>query len=196
MKLEKRTLKKEVEQKHIIHNKVKKILIIIGSASDVAVLEKLFQLLQDLNIPYDVEIASAHRDEEKVKTLAKTASKNGYGVIITAAGMANALSGTVAALATSIPVIGIPISKDDEYGVLYSTMMMPPGTVVLSVGFNAAVNAGLGAAKILAIHDEKVLQRIEKWQEKETEKRNAKNAEALKLFPGQIEGEKDRKSVV
>jgi len=128
-----------------------KVGIIIGSRSDLPVIEKVEAQLKEFGIDYDVTVASAHRTPKKVEQYAKTAESK-YDLIIAAAGMAAALPGTVAAH-TILPVIGIPIHTNALSGhdALFSIVQMPPGVPVASVAIDGAKNAAILAAQILAL---------------------------------------------
>lgn len=141
-----------------------KVGIIMGSASDIPVVEKGTKVLDELGIPYEVAIASAHRTPRDVEGYAVNASKRGLQVIIAAAGLSAALPGVVAA-ATSLPVIGIPVKGGalDGLDALLSVTQMPPGVPVGSVGLNASLNACLMAARIIAISDSEISGRLEAW---------------------------------
>ncbi len=131
---------------------MKKVAIIMGSDSDLPVVTPAIRQLRDLGIETEVRVMSAHRTPEAAHDFSKNAIANGFGVIIAAAGMAAHLGGVLAA-STTLPVIGIPCSAKvlDGTDALYSTVMMPPGIPVATVGINAAKNAALLAAEILAV---------------------------------------------
>ena len=132
---------------------MKKVGIVMGSDSDLKVVEKAILTLKDLDIPYEVHIYSAHRTPMQAHDFSANARGRGFGVIIAAAGMAAHLAGAIAAN-TTLPVIGIPIaSKLEGMDALLSTVMMPPGIPVATVGIDGAKNAALLAAQILAIED-------------------------------------------
>ncbi len=133
---------------------MKKIGIIMGSDSDLPVVQKALDTLKGLNIPYEVHIYSAHRTPEAVRIFSQNARANGFGAIIAAAGMAAHLAGAVAAN-TTLPVIGIPCrgSALDGIDALLSTVQMPSGIPVATVAINGAVNAALLCAQILAVED-------------------------------------------
>ena len=132
---------------------MKKVGIVMGSDSDLKVVEKAILTLKDLDIPYEVHIYSAHRTPMQAHDFSANARERGFGVIIAAAGMAAHLAGAIAAN-TTLPVIGIPIaSKLEGMDALLSTVMMPPGIPVATVGIDGAKNAALLAAQILAIED-------------------------------------------
>ncbi|MDQ4063977.1 MAG: 5-(carboxyamino)imidazole ribonucleotide mutase [Actinomycetota bacterium] len=136
--------------------------ILVGSKSDMPVLEKCTARLEELGIEYEIEVRSAHRDPEGVSEYAGTARDRGLQVIICAAGMAAHLAGAVAAR-TVLPVIGIPIAAGPLNGFdsLLSTVQMPSGVPVATVAVNGAVNAAVLAAQILALSDPELLERLE-----------------------------------
>lgn len=144
-----------------------KIGIIMGSASDIPIIEKGVKVLDELGIPYEVAIASAHRTPHDVEGYAVNAAKRGIEVLIAAAGLSAALPGVVAA-ATNLPVIGIPIKGGalDGLDALLSVTQMPPGVPVASVGLNASLNACLMAARIIAVHDSEIYEKLEEWTKK------------------------------
>ena len=133
---------------------MKKIGILMGSASDLPTVEKTIDTLKALEIPFEVHVYSAHRTPEEARDFALNARANGFGAIIAAAGMAAHLAGAVAAN-TTLPVVGIPCKSASLDGIdaLLSTVMMPPGVPVATVGINGAVNAALLCAEILAVTD-------------------------------------------
>ena len=136
--------------------------ILVGSKSDMPILEKCTARLEDLGIEYEIEVRSAHRDPEGVSEYAGTARDRGLQVIICAAGMAAHLAGAVAGR-TVLPVIGIPIAAGPLNGFdsLLSTVQMPSGVPVATVAVNGAVNAAVLAAQILALSDPELLERLE-----------------------------------
>lgn len=131
------------------------VSIIMGSTSDLPVMEKAAQLLNDMHVPFEMNALSAHRTPEAVEEFAKNASLRGIKVIIAAAGMAAALPGVIAAN-TTLPVIGVPIKGAvlDGMDALYSIIQMPPGIPVATVAINGAMNAAILAVQILALSDE------------------------------------------
>jgi len=145
-----------------------KVMILIGSESDRAVMEESSKYLDYFGIDNELIVASAHRTPDKVRTLAGEAAGKGYGLIITAAGMAAALPGVVAAY-TSLPVLGVPLDGGLPGGVdaLYSIVQMPAGIPVgtLAVGKAGARNAAILAARIFALTDEKVASRVEAFRQ-------------------------------
>jgi 5-(carboxyamino)imidazole ribonucleotide mutase len=141
-----------------------KVGIIMGSASDIPIVEKGVQVFDELKIPFEVAIASAHRTPGDVANYAKNAKIRGIEVIIAVAGLSAALPGVVAA-ETTLPVIGVPVKGGalDGLDALLSITQMPPGVPVASTGLNGAKNACLMAARIIAVHDEAVSKRLEEW---------------------------------
>jgi len=136
------------------------VSIIMGSASDLPVMEKAMQQLEELQIPFEVNALSAHRTPEAVETFAKEAEGRGVAVIIAAAGMAAALPGVIAAN-TALPVIGVPIKGMlDGLDALLSIVQMPPGIPVATVGVNGAANAAILAAEMIALRDADVAARV------------------------------------
>ncbi|MBR2907509.1 MAG: 5-(carboxyamino)imidazole ribonucleotide mutase [Clostridia bacterium] len=133
---------------------MKKVAVIMGSDSDLPVVEKAINVLKEYEIPFSVHVYSAHRTPDEAATFAESAQKNGYGVMIAAAGMAAHLAGAIAAR-TTLPVIGIPVKSAclDGVDALYSTVMMPSGMPVATVAINGAANAALLAVQILALSE-------------------------------------------
>ena len=133
---------------------MKKIGILMGSDSDLPVVRKAADTLRSLDIPYEVHIFSAHRTPLEAAEFARTAAVNGFGAIIAAAGMAAHLAGAIAA-STTLPVVGIPMKSGALGGIdaLLSTVQMPSGIPVATVGIDGAVNAALLCAEMLAISD-------------------------------------------
>jgi 5-(carboxyamino)imidazole ribonucleotide mutase len=130
-----------------------KVSIIMGSTSDLPIMEASAKFLNDMHIPFEMNALSAHRTPEKVEEFAKNAHKRGIRVIIAAAGMAAHLPGVIAAM-TTLPVIGVPIKASLEgMDALLAIVQMPPGIPVATVGINGAQNAAILAAEILAIGD-------------------------------------------
>lgn len=133
------------------------VSIIMGSTSDLPVMEKAAQLLNDMQVPFEMNALSAHRTPHEVEEFAQNARQRGIKVIIAAAGMAAALPGVIAAN-TTLPVIGVPIkgSMLDGMDALYSIIQMPPGIPVATVAINGAMNAAILAVQMIALSDEKV----------------------------------------
>ena len=141
---------------------MKKIAIIMGSDSDLPVVEKAINTLSDFGVPYTVHVLSAHRTPTEAHDLAASARANGYGALICAAGMAAHLAGAIAAN-TTLPVVGIPINcgKLDGVDALLSTVMMPPGIPVATVAINGGANAALLAAQIIAVEDASLCEKLD-----------------------------------
>ncbi len=132
----------------------------MGSTSDLPVMEKAAQLLNELSIPFEMNALSAHRTPEEVEKFAKGASARGIKVIIAAAGMAAHLPGVIAAM-TPLPVIGVPIKASLEgLDSIFSIVQMPPGIPVATVGINAAQNAAILAAQILGTGNNDIMNRV------------------------------------
>lgn len=133
---------------------MKKVGIIMGSDSDLPVVEKAMTALDELGVPYEVHVYSAHRTPAEAREFSVNARENGFGAIVAAAGMAAHLAGAIAAN-TTLPVIGIPVKSSNLDGMdaLLSTVQMPPGIPVATVGINGAKNAALLAAQIIAVDD-------------------------------------------
>lgn len=143
------------------------VAIIMGSDSDLPVVEKTAFMLDELKIPYEMHVYSAHRTPEQVRSFALSAKDNGFGVIIAAAGMSAALGGSLAA-STTLPVIGIPIGgKLSGMDSLLSTVMMPSGIPVAAVAVDGAKNAAILAAEILAVYDDDIAERLAAMRERD-----------------------------
>lgn len=134
---------------------MKKVAVIMGSDSDLPVVEKAIATLKEYEVPCEVHVYSAHRTPVEAKIFAETAAENGFGAIIAAAGKAAHLAGAIAAN-TTLPVIGIPIKSStlDGLDALLSTVQMPAGIPVATVAIDGAVNAALLAIQILAVSDD------------------------------------------
>jgi len=141
---------------------MKKVGIIMGSASDLPILKKAFEQLDALEVPYEAHVYSAHRTPEEAGAFAANAKANGFGVLIAAAGMAAHLAGAIAAR-TTLPVIGIPCKSAalDGMDALLATVMMPSGIPVATVAIDGAKNAAILAAEILSLNDEALASRLE-----------------------------------
>ncbi len=141
------------------------VSIIMGSTSDLPVMEKAAKILDEMQIPFEINALSAHRTPEEVEKFAKNAKSNGIKVIIAGAGMAAHLPGVIAAM-TPLPVIGVPIKASlDGLDALLSIVQMPPGIPVATVGINGAQNAGILAAQMLAAGDDEIAGKVEKHKE-------------------------------
>ena len=141
---------------------MKKVAIIMGSDSDLPVIEKGIAKLEEFGIEFEVHVFSAHRTPVEAKVFSETARENGFGVIIAAAGMAAHLAGAIAAN-TNLPVIGIPVKSTNLDGMdaLLSTVQMPTGIPVATVAINGAANAALLAIEILAVTDSELAQKLD-----------------------------------
>ena len=141
---------------------MKKVGIVMGSDSDLPILQKAMDTLDALEIPFECHIYSAHRTPVEARDFAVNARSNGFGAIIAAAGMAAHLAGAIAAR-TTLPVIGIPVKSSNLDGVdaLYSTVQMPSGMPVATVAIDGAVNAALLAIEILAVSDEALAAKLD-----------------------------------
>lgn len=141
---------------------MKKVGIIMGSDSDLPIIQKCVDMLKNFGIPYEVHIYSAHRTPVEARDFAVNARKNGFGVIIAAAGMAAHLAGAIAAN-TTLPVIGIPCKSSvlDGMDALLSTVQMPTGIPVATVAINGGANAALLAAQIIAVGDAELAEKLD-----------------------------------
>lgn len=156
---------------------MKKVAIMMGSDSDLPVVQKAIDTLKNFGVPYEAHVYSAHRTPEQAKAFSQNARANGFGAIICAAGMAAHLAGAVAAN-TTLPVIGIPITSKGLGGMdaLLSTVMMPPGIPVATVAIDGAVNAALLAIQILAVDDGALAEKLDAKRVKDAEAVLAKDA--------------------
>ena len=156
---------------------MKKVGIVMGSDSDLPVIEKAVKILRELDIPFEAHVYSAHRTPEEARDFALNARADGFGVILAAAGMAAHLAGAIAAN-TTLPVVGIPCKGPalDGMDALLSTVQMPSGIPVATVGINNGANAALLAAEILAIEDAALAERIAAKRKADTEAVLAKDA--------------------
>ena len=141
------------------------VSIIMGSTSDLPVMEKAAALLNEFEIPFEINALSAHRTPREVEQFASNADQNGIKVIIAAAGMAAHLPGVIASM-TTIPVIGVPINASlDGMHALLAIVQMPPGIPVATVGINASLNAAILTVQILALSDEKIKLKLAQYKE-------------------------------
>ena len=156
------------------------VSIIMGSTSDLPVMEKAFKLLDEMQIPFEVNALSAHRTPDAVEEFAKGAKARGVKVIIAGAGMAAALPGVIAA-STTLPVIGVPIKGMlDGLDAMLSIIQMPPGIPVATVGINGAMNAAILAVEMLALSDDTLEEKLENMK-KEMENGVAEKDKAMQL---------------
>ncbi len=162
---------------------MKKVAVIMGSDSDLPVVQKAVDTLRDFDVPFEVHVFSAHRTPEQAKEFSLNADKNGFGVIIAAAGKAAHLAGAMAAN-TVLPIIGIPIKSStlDGLDALLSTVQMPSGMPVATVAIDGAQNAALLAIQMLAISDQQLHDKLSEFRSKATQKVLDKNSEIEKLF--------------
>ncbi len=156
---------------------MKKVAIIMGSDSDLPVVRKAAETLDQFGVPFEMHVFSAHRTPEEAARFSKGAKENGFGVIIAAAGMAAHLAGALAAN-TTLPVIGIPMKSKylDGIDALLSTVQMPSGVPVATVAIDGAVNAALLAVQMLALSDEGLSAKLEAKKKADAEAALAKNA--------------------
>lgn len=155
---------------------MKKVAVIMGSDSDLPVVEKAIATLREYGVPFEVHIFSAHRTPDAAAEFASGARKNRFGAIIAAAGKAAHLAGALAAR-TTLPVIGIPVKSNNLDGIdaLLSTVQMPSGIPVATVAIDGAVNAALLSVQILALTDEELAAKLDAAREAGTQKVLAKN---------------------
>jgi 5-(carboxyamino)imidazole ribonucleotide mutase len=141
------------------------VSIIMGSTSDLPVMEKAMKFLDDMEVPFEVNALSAHRTPDAVEDFAKNAARRGIKVIIAGAGMAAALPGVIAA-STTLPVIGVPIKGGvlDGVDALYSILQMPPGIPVATVAINGAMNAAILACQMIALGDETMAKKMSEYK--------------------------------
>lgn len=162
---------------------MKKVGIIMGSDSDLPVVEKAISTLKEYGVPFEVHVFSAHRTPEQSKAFSQSAIDNGFGAIIAAAGKAAHLAGAVAAN-TTLPVIGIPVKAStlDGLDALLSTVQMPAGIPVATVAIDGAANAALLAIQILAVSDEELAKKLADARKAATEKVLAANKKIEEQF--------------
>ena len=155
---------------------MKKVAIIMGSDSDLPVLESAIKTLQQFDVPMEVRVLSAHRTPVEAADFARNARANGFGAIIAAAGKAAHLAGAMAA-GTTLPVIGIPVKSStlDGLDALLSTVQMPSGMPVATVAIDGAANAALLAIQILAVSDAALADKLEAFRKENSEKVLAKD---------------------
>ncbi|WP_019190682.1 5-(carboxyamino)imidazole ribonucleotide mutase [Levyella massiliensis] len=165
---------------------MKKVALIMGSDSDLPVMEKAVGILKELEVPFEVHVFSAHRTPVEARDFTIHARENGFGVLICAAGMAAHLAGAVAAN-TTLPVIGIPCSSQvlDGMDALLATVMMPSGIPVATVAINGSKNAALLAAQILALEDTALSKRLDDKREKDAKAVLEKDRNICEKFKAQ-----------
>lgn len=161
---------------------MKKVGIIMGSDSDLPVVEKAIDALKDLEVPYEVHVYSAHRTPDETRAFAANARANGFGAIIAAAGMAAHLAGAIAA-GTTLPVIGIPVKGSfDGMDALLSTVQMPGGIPVATVAVNGAKNAALLACEIISVSDTEMADKLDEMRKEGAQAVLQKNKEIEKKY--------------
>lgn len=162
---------------------MKKVAVIMGSDSDLPKLESTAETFKELGIPFEMRVISAHRTPDKAANFARNARKEGFGVLIAAAGKAAHLAGAIAAN-TTLPVIGIPIKSStlDGLDALLATVQMPAGIPVATVAIDGGANAALLAAEILAVSDDALAGRLEERRQQMAAKVEAKDEEICKRF--------------
>lgn len=157
------------------------VSIIMGSTSDLAVMEKAAEFFDQMEIPFEILALSAHRTPHEVEQFATSAKERGIKVIIAAAGMAAHLGGVIASL-TTLPVIGVPIrSSFDGLDSLLAIVQMPPGIPVATVGVNGSLNAAILATQILALTDQAIDNRMNAYKQSLTQKIVKANEELSKV---------------
>ena len=157
---------------------MKKVGIVMGSASDLPVVKKAADVLAEFGVPYEMHIYSAHRTPDEAREFARSARENGFGVLIAAAGMAAHLAGAIAAN-TTLPVIGIPCKSAALEGMdaLLATVQMPSGIPVAAVAIDGAKNAAFLAVEILAVTDEELSEKLAAHRRRQAEEVLAKDRE-------------------
>lgn len=162
---------------------MKKVAIIMGSDSDLPIVEKAIDTLKEYGVPHEVHVYSAHRTPEQAREFAASAKDNGFGAIIAAAGKAAHLAGAIAAN-TVLPVIGIPVKSStlDGLDALLSTVQMPSGIPVATVAIDGAANAALLAIQILAVSDAELYAKLVQARKEASDKVLEKNSAVCKRF--------------
>ena len=162
---------------------MKKIGIVMGSDSDLPIVQKAIDTLKEYNVPFEVHVYSAHRTPVEAKEFSSTAREKGFGAIIAAAGMAAHLAGAIAAN-TTLPVIGIPVKSKNLDGMdaLLSTVQMPTGIPVATVAIDGAANAAILAIQILAVKDKDLAEKLDAARKAGADKVLAKNADIESKF--------------
>ncbi len=162
---------------------MKKVVVIMGSDSDLPIVEKAIATLKEFSVPTEVHVFSAHRTPAQAKEFAENARRNGFGAIICAAGKAAHLAGAFAAN-TTLPVIGIPVKSStlDGLDALLSTVQMPSGMPVATVAIDGAQNAALLAIQILAVEDDSLADRLAEMRIANTEKILEKDKQICEKF--------------
>lgn len=178
-------------------NKKTEVSVIMGSDSDLNTMVECFKILDDFEIKYDINILSAHRTPEELENYINKVNKNNVKVIIAAAGGAAHLAGVIASK-TLCPVIGVPIYTKTLNGIdsLFSTIQMPSGIPVATVGINGSKNAGLLAIKILSLENTEIKEKIIAYNQKQANKVVSKNQKIQKLgYKKYMEEMKNEKNI-
>ena len=164
---------------------MKKVAVILGSDSDLPVVEKTITTLAEFGVPHEVHVYSAHRTPDHARDFARNARQNGFGCLIAAAGMAAHLAGAIAAN-TTLPVIGIPCKSAqlDGMDALLATVQMPTGIPVATVAINGGANAALLAAQIIALSDDDLAARLDEKRAADAQKVLEKDAAVSASFQG------------
>ncbi|MDO4750248.1 MAG: 5-(carboxyamino)imidazole ribonucleotide mutase [Eubacteriales bacterium] len=160
---------------------MKKIAVIMGSASDLPVVQKAFDVLNEYGVPFEAQVCSAHRTPAEAAEFARSARDNGFGVLIAAAGMAAHLAGALAANCT-LPVIGLPVRGGilDGLDALLATVQMPSGIPVATVAVNGAANAALLAIQILALEEPALAEKLDQARQTAAAEVHLRNEELQK----------------
>jgi 5-(carboxyamino)imidazole ribonucleotide mutase len=170
-----------LEKTNLIKNMKPVVSIIMGSTSDLPVMEKAAKILDEFEIPFEINALSAHRTPEEVEKFAKGAKDRGIKVIIAAAGMAAHLCGVIASM-TTLPVIGVPINASlDGMDALLAIVQMPPGIPVATVGIDGAMNSGILAVQMLALSNEPLANKLVAYKESLKQKIVKANAELAEV---------------
>jgi 5-(carboxyamino)imidazole ribonucleotide mutase len=157
------------------------VSIIMGSTSDLPVMEKAAKFFDEMEVPFEINALSAHRTPEQVETFAKGAEERGIKVIIAAAGMAAHLPGVIASM-TPIPVIGVPVNASlDGLDALLAIVQMPPGIPVATVGIDGSLNAAILALQMIATGDENLLKKLKAYKESLKKKIEKANEDLAKI---------------
>ena len=162
---------------------MQKVGIVMGSRSDLALVEKAAAVLKEYGVPFEMRVLSAHRSPEQAREFASSARKNGFGVLIAAAGMAGHLAGAIAAN-TTLPVIGVPLRSagSDGTDALLSTVMMPSGIPVATVAIDGTKNAAILAVEILALSDAALAEKLAAARRADTEKTLSADKEIREMY--------------
>lgn len=162
---------------------MKKVAVIMGSDSDLPVMQEAVEKLKKFGIPFEVRVISAHRTPDTAEKFASSAAEKGFGVIIAGAGKAAHLGGVLAAF-TTLPVIGVPIKTSMMGGLdsLLSMVQMPNGIPVATVGVNGAANAGILAAQMLSLEEPSLVEKLADYKQEMADSVAAKDAKVMEQF--------------